>query len=245
MFAGALSSLPLRRRPVRSRVQVFFRADPEAVAARLPDGVHPRTWRGVTLGEIRFTRLDPRSALWGPLGARADHLSYRLAVDLPTDARLVPGSWVLERRTSSWFEAACGSSFKSALYARSRFALQEDGSELRLLIGRAGRPELALRAECVARSTSVLFPSARAVQSFLSSGERVEPFDPFAPEVDDPNPPGLVPEPLCVQELDCALLRALPAGAAQVDSAWRWVSRPRTPLVERAFERSESAVPAT
>jgi hypothetical protein len=110
---------------------------------------------------------------------------------------------------------------------------------------RAAKPEMRLRADAVVRSSSELFPSGGAVQDYLRSAQRLEPFDPYAPEADADLLTHLTPEPLCLLELEARVFETFPPESIVVDSAWRWVDRRKLVLTETAFERSESAVPAT
>ncbi len=241
MFFGA-NPHARRGRHVRSRVQVFFKIDASALAAKLPDGVCPRSWRGSVLGELRFTRLSAGGTLLGPLTGKADHYSCRLAVEIETDAGPRSGSWVHMRKTSSWFEAVYGGALRRHGYERSRFLVTEDSERFSLLIADSTGSEIELHTESCHHSSSVLFPSARAVLGFLGSADHP---DPLLGELDHDLPEHLTPEPVYLQRLDARVFEDFPAGAISVDSAWRWVAAQRLDLTETAFERREAAVPAT
>jgi len=244
MFFGTLTP-PFRGRPVHSRVQVFFKIEAGALAEKLPEKTRPRAWRGENLGELRFSRLDAGRALLRPLSGRTDHFSCRFAVDMETPDGLQPGTWVFTRKTSSWFEAVYDNVLLGSGYKRSRFLVTDEANRFDLLIADDGGAEVKLSAEAVERSCSILFPSARAVQEFLGSTHRLQPFDSRAPEGGDDPPVHLALEPLLLHELEARAFEAFPAGSITVDSAWRWVAQRRVFASETAFESRDSTVPAT
>ena len=248
MFFGSLSH-PLRERPARSRVQVFFRVDAQVLAERLPPGLRPRTWRGVTLGELRFTRLHASSALLRPLSSKADHYSCRFAVEKETPAGPLATTWVSAYESSSWLETFYGQAVgRSGKFGseRSRFWVRDDEDSVHLAIAGDHGIELRLRAEPAPRSTSMLFASPFSVCAFLESGSERECFDAIElPKAELGHSRKLVPEPLNLSELEAQALDDFPPEALAIESAWRWTSRQRMSVQSRTLRQREAPVPVT
>ena len=240
-----------RGRHVRSRVQVFFRVDPAALAARLPEGVRPRPWRGCVLGELRFTRLNSGGVLLGPLTGKADHYSCRFAAEIDTRDGPRAGSWMHLHRSSSWFEAVYDGALRRHGYERSRFLVTEEPESFTLHITDSTGSEVELHAGRSGRSSSLVLPSPRAVLGFLGSCDHP---DPILGDLDHDLPEHLTPEPVQLEKLDARVFGDFPADAITIDSAWRWVGQRRVDLTETAFstfanlahaEPGRTGVPAT
>ena len=219
---GAFPALPLGRRAVRARLLIVYRVDPGVLGRLLPTDLRPRLVHGMAVGAACYTRLGAPSLL--PSRAQgSDHLAYRFAVER-ADGRAA--TWIARRETSSWLEARCGSKLLRGEYGRSSFQMKEDAFAVELAVAGERGEEFYLRGEASGEANSALFDSERAFEEFFERG-RVEPYDVFAPEADELDlDKNFAPEPLAVFEARSAFLAEAPfVGAAELDSAWKLVTR--------------------
>jgi hypothetical protein len=229
---GAFPALSLGRRPVQSRLLVVYRFDPDLADGLLPPTLRPRPIQGYAIGVACYTRLSA-TRLFRGRARGSDHLSYRLAVQR---ADGTGATWIPRRETSSWLEARCGSKLLRGEYGRSSFRVKEDTFQIELEVDGERGPEFYLRGEVAAAPLSTLFPNGQALESFLGAGGLVRPYDVFAPEADELDlSEHFAPEPLTVFEARSAFFAEGPFAecAAQLDSAWRIVTRRLIGVTER------------
>ena len=235
---GAFPALLLGRRPVRCRCLVVYRVDPRAVERLLPEKLRVRSMLGRAIVTACYTRLGTpalfaRQSLFRRregAGAGSDHLAYRFAVEREDGSA---ATWIARRETSSWLEARCGAKLLGGEYGRSAFQVKEDAFGIELAVGSERGETFYLRAETAPATNGSLFPSAQALEAFLGADQPVRPYDVFAPEADELDlAEHFAPTPLAVFEARAAFLSAEPfaPGAAELDSAWRIVSRRMTPV---------------
>jgi hypothetical protein len=211
-----------------------YRVDPRLVGELLPKTLSPRLRSGHAIASVCYTRLGPalfRRRSEGESGS--DHLAYRLAVERADGS---PATWIARRETSSWLEARCGGKLLGGEYGRSRFRVQESAFGLELSVDGERGEAFYLRGEVAAEARGSLFPNAQALGGFLDESRPVRPYDVFAPEADELDlAEHFCPEPLCVFEARTSFLSEPPfgPGAAELDSAWRIVSRRMLPVPAR------------
>jgi hypothetical protein len=161
-----------------------------------------------------------------PAGKRAggsDHLGYRFAVERRDGSR---ATWIARRETSSWFEARCGAKLLRGEYGRSKFRVEESPFGIELLVEGEQGERFYLRGETCGNPPNALFPSGQALEGFWGEDQPVRPFDVFAPEADELDlAQQFTPEPLSVFEVRSAFLNEGPLKEAELDSAWRIVTR--------------------
>jgi hypothetical protein len=248
---GAFSALPLGRRPIHCRCLAVYRLDPGLVRELLPRNLQPRLVQGYAIGSACYTRLGATQLF--RLNERrmggSDHLSYRFAVQRDDG---VEATWIARRETSSWLEARCGARFLRGEYGRSSFRVKEDAFAIELAVEGERGEEFYLRGEAASATPNALFASAQALEGFLGEDRLVRPYDLFAPEADELDlARHFAPEPLAVFEARSAFFAEGPfaRGRAQLDSAWRIVTRRLVGAAQRrpAFRvlpDSGSSVPA-
>ena len=235
---GAFPSLKIGRRPIRCRVLVLYRLDPNVLQRVLPAGMRPRTVQDYAVGEACYTRLGPSRFL---PGRDSDHLAYRFALEREDKDGPQPVTWIARRETSSWLEARCGEKLLRGEYGRSVFEVHEDQFGLQLAVTSARGEEFRLRAEAPGKLGESLFPSPHAVENFFAEHGEIQPADVFAPEADELDlKTCFAPEPLAVFEVRSLFFddRAVfPGGSAVLDSAWRVVERRSELAPERSGAR--------
>lgn len=235
-------------RPVRTRLLLAYRMQPEAAQALLPSGLRPRETHGSAVGLLCYTRLGTlRSRFLPHQGSSTDHIAVRFAVE--DEAGNPKGSWVVRRETSSLLGARFGEHILRWDHGRASFEIEEDAFGCRLRVESARGEELLVRAECAPRSSGVLFPSPRSLEVYLDDCGTVRPTDVFAPEADIlDGGANLAPEPLAILELRSSYFDD--ERGAVLDSAWRLVERRSNPLPVRVLGRQltprvdTSALPA-
>ena len=221
---AAFPALPLGRRPVRCRLLAVYRFDPARATELLPANLVPRLVQGYAIASACYTRLGATRLFPGREGG-SDHLAYRFAVRREDG---VEATWIARRETSSWLEARCGSKFLRGEYGRSAFRVKEDACAIELAVEGERGEEFYLRAQASGPAPNALFASSQALESFLDGDRVVRPYDVFAPEADELDlSQHFAPEPLSVFEVRSAYFPEGPfaRGAAELDSAWRIVSR--------------------
>jgi hypothetical protein len=229
---GAFPALPLGRRPIRCRLLAVYRLDPGQVQELLPAGLAPRLLHGRAIGTACYTRLGGGTFFRGRTGG-SDHLAYRFAVQREDG---VEAAWIARRETSSWLEARCGSKLLRGEYGRSAFRVKEDAFTIELAVEGERGEEFYLRGEATGAAPNSLFGSAQGLEGFLGGDRLVRPYDVFAPEADELDlAEHFAPEPLAVFEARSAFFSEGPfaGGAAEIDSAWRIVTRRLAGAAER------------
>jgi hypothetical protein len=212
---------------VLSRVLVLYRLLPQALARILPRGLEPRQQAGYAVGTACYTRLGA-GRLFRGRSAGSEHLAYRFAVLADDEGGPCPATWIARRDTSSWIEAR-GARLLRADYHRSEFQLREEAFGLELSVSGERGEEFYLRGEAAGAAERSLFPNARALEDFLESCGSVRPADIFHPETDQFDlEKSFAPEPLTVFAARSAFFtdpKLFPPGTAELDSAWRLVTR--------------------
>jgi hypothetical protein len=184
---GALRPLGIGRRPVSTRLLVLYRAAPELVQAFLPAGARVRMWREHGFVGLCYTRLEKLAHRWIPHGLAAsfDHLACRVPAEFDAPGDPLAGSWVLHRRTSSWFGARWAGALHRAEVVHSRFDVERSPFGLELRVSDAQGEQLYLKSEPAPALAGSLFRTHREAEVFLAAGKEVRPADAFAPEADD------------------------------------------------------------
>ena len=240
---------------IRSRTLVLYRVAPDVVASFLPQPFVPARRGEHALLAICFTQMgDPRLAGWLPISFGTDHLSWRIAVQVPGegDSPPRPAVWIARRHTSSWFSARAGR-LSHGRSVHSEFRLDEGPSGTTLEVRTGGELDLFLRTERLGDlSGSVLFRDAEEVREALAANGPTHPPFALAPGFDrlDCARDRWRVEPLHVREIRAPRLEdpaSFPAGTLELDCAVKLLNLCETTLpaaARRRFAPLEDTGPA-
>ena len=223
------SSWSSKRSPA-SRIVVVFRGAPALAERLLPEGAKPLAVQGQAVLLLCFTH-EPREHPWlaDRLGSGCDHLSYLLAADLESGGTRRPGTFPIDRATSSWIEARWSERLGRRGSHRSTFDFRSHTFDVELRVARDGVEEVYLRGEPAPQSSSALFPQTRALEEFLA-------------ECSDLRADGFAPEPLLLHELRAGFLESGAQKDFELDSAFRFVSRRLVPARTTATTRLRAVI---
>lgn len=166
--------LPVVRGVITRRLLVNYRVDPAALRGQLPPPFRPQLVGGYAVGGICLIRLDavrPRG-LPGCLGLGSENAAHRIAVEWDEAGQIRTGVFIPRRDTDSALNQALGGRLFPGCHQRADFAVNDDGTALRLgVVGRDGelKIEVAGRAAAAAAPGSV-FPTLAAASEFFRQG---------------------------------------------------------------------------
>jgi hypothetical protein len=254
---SAHSPLHFAHRAIECRALALYRAAPEVVQPRLPEGRRPLLAHDHAIIVVCYTRLGAIHRRWLPrrVGSPSDHLSIRVATKHDGkkghDGRRETehDSWVLRRRTSSWIEARCGDKLFRGDYARAEFELEEGDDELRLEVRCRDREEFFLHAELAKSLQGSLFPHAREAEELLARTEATSPPDLLAPEADglELHSGAFAVEPMTPLEIRTPFLEnpaLFPPGSVELDSVFRLTALRRVEAPQRSRASSSPIIDA-
>lgn len=214
-----------------SRCLVYWRAEPRAVRALLPEGLEPAVQRGQSLVGVCWTRYlgIPGRFLPRRMTRAWDDLAFCAPVERRRDrAESDHGVWVLRRATSSRLAARIAGRLLGGDCERARFDVRETPGALELEVaGAEDALALSFAAE-PGELESAVFLSPREVEQYLRRSGALEPKNPLVPGAPELTSVGgrWAVEPLRVRRVACPFFedeQRFPHGVLALDSAFRLV----------------------
>ena len=242
----ALKPMHLSRRPVRGRVVVFYRVEPDVARGLLPSELRPRITAGSAIVVLCYTHLGRLETRFLPHRlATSHHLAYRVSAEAAGENGPTCSTWVAHRETSSRIGARWNEKVFRHGHGRSRFSIEDDACELTLRVESSRGDELFLRASAC-ESTGTVFSQPNDVGEFFRNDGTIRPHGVFAREADVVDAHNaFVPEPLALIELRSAFFEdpdRFPSGSVAIDGAWRLTSTRTRSVRERTAHGAERGV---
>lgn len=210
------------RARMRRRLLLSYRVDPVVTAGFLPAGLRPQLVEGWAVAGICLIHLDAVRPAWftPELGAPAESAAHRIAVEWTEGGRVRTGVYVRARHSASMITVLGGGRLFPGPQEYARFATDESNTRFRIQM--RGRTEaVAVDAHLSDDWRSELWGSAGEAVRFYENGSlgwsprrRRSGLDALEISADH-----WVAEPVAVDSLRSSFFDALPAGAAEFDSA--------------------------
>lgn len=118
------------------RLLINYAADPDVVAALLPDGLRPQTVDGhavVGICALRLTQMRP-PGVPARLGVTSDDAAHGIAVEWDTDHGTDTGVFVLRRDSTQRLVVLAGGRLFHGVHGHASFRVHDDPEALQITI---------------------------------------------------------------------------------------------------------------